>query len=74
MVPPGFGAVSLNVGAVRRLSLLVGSDPILKDNRFGLPENVHHGQVWGVRTSNIRRRLHKLVQDWVVTLHDVQLK
>ncbi len=66
MVPHQFGAVSLKVGDVRSLSLAVGSDP----ETF----NEFHGQVWGVKNSGLRRRLHNLVIGWVRELPDVALK
>ena len=64
MVPLGMGAVRLQVGAVRALALRVGSDP--------MPDNVAHGQVWGVKDSK-RSKLHKIVDDWVTTLENVSI-
>jgi hypothetical protein len=72
-VPAGLGAVRLRVGAVRGLGLKVGSDPIPANNQDGLPENPHHGQVWGVRP-NFRKKLHRLVEGWVVPLPGVRLR
>jgi hypothetical protein len=74
MVEPGFGAVSLRVGPVRSTGLFVGADPIPRDNAEGLKENPYHGQVWGVKSPSHRRKLHKLVEDWVLKLHDVALR
>lgn len=74
MVPPGFGAVILPAGGVREIPLLVGPDPIPRDNEFGLRENPHHGQVWGVKSSKLRRRLHSLVAGWVLSLTDVEIR
>jgi hypothetical protein len=65
MVPTGMGAVRLRVDAVRALDLSVGSDPE--------PGNWAHGQVWGVKDSK-RRKLHKVVEDWVVPLVGVALR
>jgi hypothetical protein len=72
-VPLGAGAVRLRVGSVRRLGLKIGSDPIPPNNPDGIPENPHHGQVWGVRGS-FRRKLHGLVEDWVVEIPGVWLR
>lgn len=65
MVPSGFGAVSLRVSDVRALSLQVGSDPV-EGNEF-------HGQAWGVKTTT-RKKLQRIVVDWVVPLDNVSLK
>jgi hypothetical protein len=47
------GAVRLNVGELRELGLTVGWDP--------LPENPHHGAVWGIGNGSKRKqRISKL--------------
>lgn len=63
-VPPGMGAVKLQVGPVRTLNLRVGSDPI--------PENVYHGQIWDVKDTK-RTKLRRLVVDWVVPIAGVTI-
>jgi hypothetical protein len=65
MVPSGFGAVSLRVSDVRELGLQVGSDPIA--------ENPFHGQAWGVKTTT-RKKLQRIVLDWVVPLDNAALR
>ena len=64
-VPPGMGAVKLEVGPVRDLALRVGSDPI--------PTNKYHGQVWDVKDLK-RQRLHALVVGWVVPIAGVAIR
>lgn len=63
MVRNGMGAVKLRTGDVRAEGLRVGSDPV--------PTNAFHGQVWGVRN---RKRLHRLVVDWVVPISGVAIR
>lgn len=65
MVPPGMGAVKLQVAAVRALNLRVGSDP--------MPANKYHGQAWGVKDSK-REKLRKVALDWVVPIQGVAIK
>ena len=64
-VPPGMGAVKLQVGPVRDLNCRVGSDPIVT--------NAFHGQIWDVKDAK-RRKLHKLVVGWVVPLPGVAIR
>jgi hypothetical protein len=47
-VPIGFGAVRLNVGALRGLGFQVGWDPV--------GSNPYHGAVWGIGNGSGRRR------------------
>ena len=65
MVPTGFGAVRLQIGSIRQIPLKVGSDPE--------PDNVFHGQAWGVKAS-IRKKVHRLVVDWLVPIEDVEIR
>src|SRR3954449_3556872 len=46
---PAYGAVRLNVGKLRELGHLVGWDP--------LPDNPHHGAVWGINSPTRRKRI-----------------
>jgi hypothetical protein len=72
MVQPGMGAVKISVGAVRRLTLWVGSDPIIAEHQ-GDAENPHHGQIWNGRKKT-PRDLYKAIEDWVVQLPGVALR
>jgi hypothetical protein len=69
VVPVGFGAVRLKTGNVRELGLQVGSDPETETT----PPNPHHGQIWGVK-NKYRKKLHSIVDDWVVPISGVNLR
>ncbi|HEV2366013.1 MAG TPA: hypothetical protein VGS12_17650 [Caulobacteraceae bacterium] len=67
MVPAGHGGVRLSVGALRRLTLRVGSDPE--------PGNPAHGQTWGAER-RLRRKLLEIAcaGGWVIALPGVALE
>ncbi len=53
---PAHGAVRLIAGELRRLGLLVGSDPI--------DGNPYHAQIWGATRQSLRRRIRDLAK-WI---------
>jgi hypothetical protein len=62
MLPGHEALVGLNVGALRDRGFQVGWDP--------RPENLYHGQVWGVK-KNRRQRIHD-IREWIRRPPDVQ--
>lgn len=64
-VPKNFGAVALKVASIRSLELKVGSDPV--------PDNQFHGQIWGVRTKNLKQKIRTIIDGWVKSIDGVEL-
>jgi hypothetical protein len=62
--PPFFCSVQFNAGQVRAEGFQVGYYP--------LPENPHHGAIWGAFTKGQRNRLRAVAQ-WFVEGEGVQL-
>jgi hypothetical protein len=62
--PPWIGSIRFTAGQLRVLGLKIGYDP--------LPENPHHGEVWGSFTQSIKKKLPKL-SEWFVRIDDVSL-
>lgn len=62
--PKYLGSVRFEAGAIRALGLKVGFDP--------LPDNEHHGEVWGATGRSAKKQLLKL-SVWFVPLPDVYI-
>ncbi len=62
--PRFVGSVWLAAGAARAEGLSVGYDP--------LPENPHHGEIWGIASKAVKRKLLKLAQ-WYVEIAGVSI-
>lgn len=62
--PQYIGSVWFHAGYLRSEGFLVGYDP--------LPENPHHGEVWGNFTKGLRKKLLKVAQ-WFVEIDNVDL-
>lgn len=52
--PKHIGSVFLPVGPVRGLGLQVGFNPIK------MPNNPHHGEVWGITSKGLQRKVQAL--------------
>lgn len=62
--PKWTASVVFKAGAARALGLMVGSDP--------LPENPHHGEVWGNFTKGTSKSLQRACH-WFVPMPSVQV-
>lgn len=62
--PPWLGSIRFTAGALRNEGLQVGYDPV--------PENQHHGQIWGSFTRGQKKQLLKLAT-WFVEMDGVSL-
>lgn len=60
--PRWVGSVRFEAGALRGEAFMVGFDP--------LPDNPHHGEVWGTFSKSKQRRLRELCQ-WFVLIDGV---
>jgi hypothetical protein len=56
------GSVCFTAGALRENGFLVGYDP--------LPNNPHHGEIWGRFTRSSKKKLHQLCS-WFVPIENV---
>ena len=63
--PRWTGSVRFEAGALRNEGLRVGFNP--------LPENPHHGEVWGDFSQSRKRRLQQLCE-WFVPIEGVFLE
>ena len=63
--PPYIGSVWFTSSYLRSEGLLVGFDP--------LPENPHHGGVWGTKPAGVRKKLLDAAQ-WYVMIEGVDLR
>lgn len=62
--PRWVGSLRFEAGALRSEGFMVGFDP--------LPENPHHGEVWGTFSKSKQRRLRELCQ-WFVPIDGVSI-
>jgi hypothetical protein len=62
--PPWLGSIRFTAGTLRDEGFLVGYDP--------LPENPHHGEVWGSFTKSKKKQLLRLAT-WFAAMDGVTL-
>lgn len=62
--PKWVGSLRLEAGALRGENFMIGFDP--------LPENPHHGEVWGTFSKSKQKRLRELSQ-WFVPIEGVSI-
>lgn len=62
--PPWLGSVRFTAGTLRNEGLQVGYDPV--------PENQHHGEIWGNFTKGKKKQLLRLAT-WFVEMEGVSL-